>query len=472
MRRRTSRRRVLATGDSGPGMAWASFEPRALIAWSTRWASTNAPTTVITAVMAPLCSPQNDAAMGRSTTAMGATQAISRRRTPVALRSAGFGFLFSRAIVLLVALAAVAAFGVDARNEGLFDSFGLTHPFLDSLLSPLARWDSVWYLGIAHDGYSGASSAFFPLYPLLVRAFAVSGSPAALLVSAYFVSLASLFGALWVMHRLVALELGSEAGARSAVLLLAVFPAALWFGAPYSQSLFLLLSVGAFYAARTGRWWLAGTLAALAAATRSAGIVLVVPLLVLWWKSRPRRAAAVGWLALAPLGLATYSLYLALAVGDGFAYLHLQDVWFRSFAGPFGGVWDGAVAAWDGLRQLVSGSRTHVYFTAAGGDPIDVAWHNLELFGFLVLGVAGAVGVLRRLPLAYGAYVLAALALPLSFPVGPQPLMSLPRFLAVLFPLFMWLALACSGRRLRRGLVLGLFALGLAAFTARYATWH
>jgi hypothetical protein len=403
---------------------------------------------------------------------MGAMQAISRRRVPAALRSAGLTFLWTRLLVLAVALLAVAAFGVDARNQDVFDSFGLTHPFLEGLLSPLARWDSVWYLGIAHGGYDGTSSAFFPLYPLLVRAFAVSGSPGALLVSAYAVSLASLLGALWVMQRLVALELGSEALARSSVLLLAVFPGALWFGAPYSESLFLLLSVGAFYAARTGRWWVAGALAALAAATRSAGIVLVVPLLVLWWQSRPRKAAALGWIALAPLGLVAYSLYLALAVGDGFAYLHLQDVWFRSFAGPFGGVWDGLVAAWDGLRQLASGSRTHVYFTAAGGDPIAVAWHNLELFGFLVLGAVGVVGVLRRLPLAYGAYVLAALALPLSFPVGPQPLMSLPRFLAVLFPLFMWLALALSERVVARRFVLALSLAGLCVFTARYATWH
>jgi hypothetical protein len=229
--------------------------------------------------------------------------------------------------------------------------------------------------------------------------------------------------------------------------------------------------VGTFYAARTGRWWVAGVLAALAAASRSAGIVLVVPLLILWWQSRPRRARDLAWVFLAPLGLGAYSLYLALAVGDGFAYLHLQDVWFRSFAGPFGGAVDGAVAAWDGLRQVVSGSRSHVYFTAAGGDPIDVGWHNLELFGFLVLACVAVVGVLRRLPLAYGAYVLAALALPLSFPVGPQPLMSLPRFLAVLFPLFMWLAVVCRTPLARR-VVLAVSALGLCVFTARYATWH
>jgi hypothetical protein len=400
------------------------------------------------------------------------TQAISRRRSSDALRSAGFAFLASRLIVAVVALVAVALWGADGGNEGKFDVPGLTHPFgglADSLLSPLARWDSTWYLGIAHAGYEGASTAFFPLYPVLVRGFAVVADPGALLASAYLVSLASLFAALYLMHRLVDLELGPDV-ARRAVLLLALFPGALWFGAPYSESLFLLLSVAAFYFARTDRWALAGVAAALASATRSAGVVLVVPLAILWWQSR-RRPRDLAWIALAPAGLAAYSIYLALALGDGFAYLHLQDVWFRSFAGPFGGVIDGAVAAWDGLRQIVSGQRSHVYFMEAGGDPIDVGWHNVELFAFLVLGVVASVGALRRLPLAYGAYVVAALALPLSFPVGPQPLMSLPRFLAVLFPLFMWLALVCRTTR-RQVLVMLPLVLGLVVFTARYATWH
>ena len=64
-----------------------------------------------------------------------------------------------------------------------------------------------------------------------------------------------------------------------------------------------------------------------------------------------------------------------------------------------------------------------------------------------------------------------ALLLPLSFPVDPQPLMSLPRFLAVLFPIFMWLALVCEERRLTdRGAAVS--ALGLGLFTAQFATWH
>ncbi len=68
------------------------------------------------------------------------------------------------------------------------------------------------------------------------------------------------------------------------------------------------------------------------------------------------------------------------------------------------------------------------------------AGHNLMLFAFLLVAVPALIGVLRALPLAYGVYVLAALALPLSEPVSGQPLMSLPRFLVVLFPLAIWLA--------------------------------
>jgi hypothetical protein len=79
--------------------------------------------------------------------------------------------------------------------------------------------------------------------------------------------------------------------------------------------------------------------------------------------------------------------------------------------------------------------------------------------------------VLRRLPFAYGLYLVVALMLPLSFPVGPQPLMSLPRFLAVLFPIFMWLALVCEERRVTDRAV-AVSALGLGLFTAQFATWH
>jgi hypothetical protein len=84
--------------------------------------------------------------------------------------------------------------------------------------------------------------------------------------------------------------------------------------------------------------------------------------------------------------------------------------------------------------------------------------------------VVAVVGALRRLPAAYGLYCVAALALPLSWPVGPEPLMSLPRFVAVLFPCQMWLA-AWAVRRERVGVVLCVSAALLAFFSAEFARW-
>jgi hypothetical protein len=273
-----------------------------------------------------------------------------------------------------------------------------------------------------------------------------------------------------LLYRLTELELGRRL-ARPTLLLLAVFPAALYFGAPYSESLFLLLAVGAFYAARTGSWAWAGACAGLASATRSAGLLLLIPLAMLWWSSRSRRPRDVAWLLLGPLGIAAYAAWLGLVEGDALRFLDVQEAWSRELKVPLAGAWDGFVAAVDGVRQLGSGSRTPVYFEVAAGDPFRIAAINVMLFATLIFAVVAWVGVWRRLPRAYGAWVGASLLLPLTFPVTPQPLMSLPRFVAVLFPLFMWLAIVCDERR-NTDLVVAAFAVGLGLFTLQYASWH
>ena len=389
---------------------------------------------------------------------------LARSRTSAqdaALTDAWRALWLSRLVVWVSGVAAVAAFGLSDRAPD-FDPAGLTSPFGatgDLLAAPAARWDSVWYLAIADGGYEGgAREAFFPLYPLLVRIGGLLvGSP---LIAGALVSTALLGVALVALHRLVALDFDRDV-ARNAVLVTALFPMSFFFSAVYSESLFLALSVGAVLSARQDRWAWAGALGALAASTRSAGLLLLVPLLLIYLydggrlSGRPRRLRPdVLWLALVPLGLAAYCAYLGAIGHDALAPFHAQEVWFRSFAGPFVGAWDGLVAGVQGARQLLSGSRTPVYFAQAGGDPFLVARHNIELLVWLALLVPATIGVLRRLPIAYGAYLVAAIALPLSYPVGPQPLMSLPRFVVVLFPLMIWLALWMTGRVWRERLVL------------------
>src|SRR5215218_5106009 len=286
---------------------------------------------------------------------------IAAVRGSEALRAAWRVAWTTRAAVLVVAVFAALSFGpatggLARENAAKFDEPGLTHSVAEPLLAPLARWDAVWYLRIADSGYgrSGPRAAFFPLCPLLIRAVATpfGASEGALLLAAYALSLAAFVAALFLLHRLTELELGRRL-ARPTLLLLAVFPAAVYFGAPYSESLFLLLAVGAFYAARSGHWAWAGTCAGLASGTRSAGLLLLIPLAMLWWSSRPRRPRDGAWLLLAPLGIAAYAAWLGLVEGDALRFLDVQEAWSREVTVPLAGAWDGLVAAMDGARQLL-----------------------------------------------------------------------------------------------------------------------
>jgi hypothetical protein len=288
-------------------------------------------------------------------------------------------------------------------------------------------------------------------------------------------------------------------------------PMAFFFSAVYSESLYLALSVGVFLCARQGRWAWVGALGALATATSSTGVVLLLAAAMLYlYGPREDRApdfqpkqspltgprhrswdldaslhaarARVGvryrlrrdflWLGLMPAGLVVYMAYLALSGGDPLMPFHAQAVWGRHFAGPYVGVWDGVKAAFAGARQLLSFQRHHIYFPIAGGSPEIVAGHNLMLLAFLAAAVPVVVGVWRMLPRAYGVYVIAALALPLSYPVASQPLMSLPRFLVVLFPLSISLAAWLQGHPRARVPTLVASGLLMAFFAAQFATWH
>ncbi len=408
----------------------------------------------------------------------------------------------SRLLVWVAGAGTVATLGF-GPVRGAFNPPGVTRGFgwLGNLLAaPAARWDASWYLVIAHYGYrpdlgvyTSSRTAFFPLYPLGLRATSDIGFPP--ILAGVLLSLVAFALALYGIHRLTTLELGGSERfgsgeiARLAVLVMAFAPMAFYFSAVYSESLYLALSVGVFWCARQGRWTGACALAALAGATRSAGVVLALPVLMLYLygpredrtpdftgvrrfapRYRLRRDAL--WLALVPAGLAAYMAYLALSGGDALMPFHAQGVWDRRFAGPYLGIWDGVEAAWQGAHQLLSFQREHVYFPVAGGSPFVDAGHNLMLLAFLLAAIPAIVGVLRLLPLAYGAYVIAALALPLSYPVAPQPLMSLSRFLVVLFPLGMWLAAWLAARPRMQKPALVVSALLMAFFAAQFSTWH
>jgi hypothetical protein len=384
-------------------------------------------------------------------------------------------------LVLVAAIlgAELLSYGIGSRGPDPqpFASWPLGDA-LDFLIGPLLRWDAHYYLGIATGGYRPevealrGARAFFPAYPLLVRGLGGFASMAAAALAATAVSLAALAGGLRLLHRLTALELDARS-ADATVLLLAFAPVAFFFSAPYTESLFLLLSVAAFLAARTGRWALAGVAAGLASGTRPTGALLIVPLAILYLygpradrepsptrhRLLPRHPVRpdVLWLALAPAGVIAYSLYLRHAVGDALAWQHIQPLFGRrSFEWPTETLRQAAVAAFHAVK---------------GDGPGPYRGPILLETAYLPLVVAGIVGAFRRLPVAYGVYALLALVLAIASPAYVEPLRSLPRLMLPVFPIAIWLAAWAGERQIVRPALVVSAAL-LALVTAEFASWH
>jgi hypothetical protein len=376
---------------------------------------------------------------------------------------------------------------------GVGDTADRVHTLSGQLLSPAYQWDAGWFVGLAQHGYGFSTlnaTAYFPLYPLLVR---VVGEPIGALgfagtyayqLGGVLVALAAFLVALYLLHRLTELELGQKA-ADNAVVFLALFPTSFFFSAIYAESLFLALAIGCVYAARTGSWWWAGALGGLAVATRSQGIVLLLPLVIMLWygprgdrgplfarrSSRRTRylpnPREIAPLLLVPLGVISFMGYVRLTTTYGLmAPFKAQALWGRGFEGPFMAAWDGAQAAYRGVRDLFAGAPVlgdFAYGVGTRTGPLD--------FSALVFAAIGLVGVFLRLPVAYGAFALGVLIISISFPIAYEPLYSLLRFVIVLFPIFMWAGLAMI-RPATRNLVLGISAAGLALLSALFASGY
>jgi hypothetical protein len=351
--------------------------------------------------------------------------------------------------------------------------------------APIARFDSIWYLTIAKHGYvAGSRAAFFPVLPAILALGAKLGSAAAIGVA---ITLASSVAALFLLHRLVALDFGLER-AREVVWIAAWFPGAMVLSALYSEPLLLLASVGAIYAARQERWAVAGLAGGLAAATRSGGILLLVPLLIIYLHGprsdrremdcphgrlgiRYRPRLDLLWLLAIPTGLALFVAVLAKTTGDPTALFAAQSHWHRTLV-PLGAIPGGL---WSGLRSVfdlvVPGIGRSASSIGSGVPPAWIDVREAVLCGFMLAGLWLLRESWRRLPAAYTAYAICGLVLALSFPARGSPLMSLPRFESVLFPLWIALALWLHERDRRLGPVLTVFGVLMAVTSGLFAVW-
>ena len=298
--------------------------------------------------------------------------------------------------------------------DGVTDLPGL--PF-----AALARWDAGWYGAIARDGYFFDPSrqspvAYFPLYPLVIRALSFLGVNR--WVAGTVVTFASAIGALLLVHRWARHVV--PAHATTVFLLLATYPYACYlYGVVYSDALFLLLVVGAFVALESDSPIAAAVLGALATACRPVAPAVVVGLTVRSLERRRRAGLPVRVVdfvpALAGLGLAAYMAFLAQRFGDPLAFAHVH--------GAPG--WD-QQPGWHTWLKLE-------FFEHVRVDHWTVKL-RLGAHAFVTVGALALVpAVVRRLGWGYGLYCLLALALPA---VSSKDFQGMGRYAIAAFPLF------------------------------------
>ena len=425
---------------------------------------------------------------------------VSRRAAPAAApaRWAVAVAAGTRVLLALVTVVTTYTVGVRVRAVWLRDPAHaeVLQGFLKRVLEPWAHWDGVWFIRIAADSYRAhaESQAFFPLYPLLVRGAAVATGHD-YVVAGLVVSLACYAGAMVVLFKLAQALLGPRVALWS-VVFISVFPTALFFQAVYSESLFLLLALLSFWWARRSRWALAGLAGLLAALTRSSGVLLLLPLAVIWWEQwrgsavklpggpaagpavgpaatgRRPPAASFAWLLLVPAGLALYMAYLWWAFGDPLLFGSVQAYWGRELTLPTSAIWRGAVAAVSGVRWLADhgvGPILGLRLPSGGEDSNLIA--NLLEFCSFAAALATLVACWRKLPAAYTLYALAALLFPLLYSTTARPLYTLPRFIVVVFPLFIGAAAVLAPYRVWRWVAVGVLGLLLVASTVLFASF-
>ena len=331
----------------------------------------------------------------------------SADRTPLRIpRPTGWQNATWRKILVALALAALSeiATWVFVRGYGywvLGQSLGLRS---------FCRWDCFWYGSIILYGYDavpsrnpagdGANWAFYPLFPLLAGlwhrlaglgfedSLIITGTlalPVCIYLFIQFVDSDDIAVSPWVSGSLVAFS-----------------PYALYAHTGYSEPLYFALCTGALLALKRDRWLAAGLLGAACSATRLVGVFLILPMLA-HLVGRGDRVSSPGRggarlepllaIALVPLGVTLYGWHLYGRSGDLLAFAHIQVSWGRSLQNPL-------VVWWQGVQ--------------------DGGWHLLfALQAGLALLAAAYLFARRRI--GYGAYLAAAVVLPLSSSVWSIP---------------------------------------------------
>lgn len=320
------------------------------------------------------------------------------------------------------------------------------------LLGPWQRFDTQRYIRIAREGYQHeADSVFPPLYPLAIGGLGqlLGGR---FLLAALLISNGTLLGLLVVFQRFMAAQ-GQTAVANRTLVYFVLFPTGFFLFAGYSESLFILLAIGALWQGQNGRFWLAASLAFLAALTRLNGWLLIVPLAYQLWQQRAVQSkvtiAALGLPLAAPASFLLYRAWLGLPpIGTVYT-----EHWYQAVGFP-------GIDVGTAVRTLFfSGTARAGEFTL--------------LFDFLVLILLLLATIIsyRQLGTTFGLYMTVMLIFILLPTSDVKPLYSFSRYALFFFPLFMLLGTWSEKRPFLHRLILYPSLLLFLYFSAQFFLW-
>lgn len=291
------------------------------------------------------------------------------------------------------------------------------------------RWDTVHYLYLAQNGYCNFSCipevekfsiVFFPLYPLIVKIF--SAFIKNYLLSALFVSNICFIFLLYFFYKLLRKDFSEEISFNS-VLFLSIFPTAYFFHIGYSESLFLFLTIMSIYYARREKWLIASVFGMLACLARINGIVLLPVILVEYLLSKKftlaKIKADIANLIIIPIGGLVYLFINYRIFGNPLQFtIFMKEHWYKYFAWP-----------WDGISTAIK--------SISWRDPRDWLMVGFAEPVFAIIALILIILYFKKIRFSYLVYSFLTLFLVTS----TSFLISIPRYVLSIFPIFISLAI-------------------------------
>lgn len=283
-------------------------------------------------------------------------------------------------------------------------------------LFPWANFDGIHYINIAEYSYTN-QARFFPLFPLLMSVLPSEFMLRLLLVNTLF------FLALFVFKKLIEIDFPNIIS-KKVILYLLLFPTSFFFVSIYSEGLFLLLTLSAFYLARRNMWFWSVICVMLLTATRFVGIAILPALFYEFVITNGIRNKKILIFLLAPLGLAVYSLFNYYKWNNFFYFIQAQ-----------GELGNNRV-----VNSLIFFPQTIFrYIKILSTVPFSYEWGIalFELVSFLLTAFLLYFAWKKKIRVSY--LIFAAINFAIIISTGTFS--GLPRYVLTIFPIFIALAL-------------------------------